>query len=741
MESNSFWLIYIQDDQAIVSLISCQNNQYRVVSTGPSKNWDINSDSTLTTAVDESLSAASLNANLSEDQEPANAAFVLPPFWVDSDGKISSPKLKIIKNLCKDLNLKPSGFLSEDEAIVEETNQKEDFPSSFILLHLNKEDFYLSLVYLGNIKERLRKKINGPFTAQLLESTLLELNSEAALPPQIILFGEEADQHLNQIKDFPWIGKKDVETFLHFPEIKIYHSPDILNIFSKVITSQIQPSSVKKTIPKDDQIIEDKTEDPTKTTDKEEVKEFSLQETDPSELGFSSEVKEIKDEKTEEKIPVLDQEKLPVIETFPLEQGQELSQQQEKIEENPVQEEKQEKKNFFAFLKKIKLPKINFQQKNFKNLFWLFLIIIPFLFLFILFITSAKITLFMVPFEFQKDLPVTLIVDGEVDDLSKSIIPVNKESFEIEESTTIKSTGQITTGERAKGEVIVYNKSDQKQNLDSTYVLVDSSGKKFELTTDISVASSSSDLDEGVITLGQTKTGIIAADIGSEFNISEGTQLSFEDLSDSVLVAKVSQSLTGGSKEQIAAVSSQDKTDIEEELEEKINQSIEDKNTGDLQSLSGILKETIKINKDQIELSREVGEAAEELTADVQAAVSVFTLENSIKEAILQEFLSDQENFTNSLIDLNNFDFDFEAKKVDSQKATGTLSITGTAVPNLNLDQLKKSLTFKTKKKASELIKNNIKRAFNSHIDINSPIDILPFRPNNISIEIKTETL
>jgi hypothetical protein len=733
MEGNSFWLIYIQDTQLVVSLISYQNNQYRLVSTGPFKDWDINSESSFLSAVDESLSAASLNTNLSEQKEPTTAAFVLPPFWVDNDGKISSPKLKLIKVLCKSLNLKPSGFLSEDEAIIEETNQKDDFPSSFILLHINDQDFYLSLVYLGNIKERIRKSLNGPFTAQLLESTLLELNSEAALPPQIIVFGKQADQHLKQIKSFPWVGKKDVETFLHIPEVKLYQDSDILSIFSKVITSQIQPSLASN---QDKLKKKDDSKDQTELVE-EEVKEFSLQEADPGDLGFSSTFKEVeKNETTKTEQPKT--ELLPVIDNFPLNESQNLVNQNS--EDQPSQENKTKKINF-NFVKKIRLLRPKFRKNSFKNLFWIILIALPFLFFLILLFSQAKITLFMIPFEFKKEILVTLMVDGQIDDLSKSIIPVNKEIFEIKESTTIQTTGQLTTGERAKGEIVIYNKSSQAQSLDSTNVLVDSLGKKFELVTDVSIASSSSNLDEGVITLGQTKTGVIASSIGSEFNISKDTQLKFEDISDSVLIAKVNQDLIGGSKEQVSAVGSQDKENIEDKLDQKINQSIEDKSNNDLQSLSGILKETIKINKDKIELSREVGEKAEELSADIKASVSIFTLDNSVKEKIINQFLSDQENFNNIIIDLNRFDFDFTAKKVESQRATGSLIIKGTAIPSINFDQLKKSLTLKTGKKASQFIKDNIKRAFNSHIDINSPIDILPFRPNNISIEVKTETL
>ena len=138
MEGNSFWLIYIQDDYVSVSLVSRENKSFRVLSVGPQKPWDSFDASILNKAVDESLSVASLNANITEDQEPSNAAFVVPPFWVSSDGKIMPAKLKFIKEICKELSFSPSGFLAEDEALVEVSNRSDGFPASFFLLHLSK---------------------------------------------------------------------------------------------------------------------------------------------------------------------------------------------------------------------------------------------------------------------------------------------------------------------------------------------------------------------------------------------------------------------------------------------------------------------------------------------------------------------------------------------------------------------------------------------------------------------------
>lgn len=715
MEGTNFWLIYIQENLVTVGLVNQSANQYHVISIGPSRNWDINSETTLINAVDESLSTASLNAHISEDQEPETAAFVVPPFWVDNDGKISAPKLKFIKSLCKELSLRPSGFLSEDEAIVEEANQKDDFPASFILVHLDSSEFYLSLVYLGHIKERIRKKLDHPFTGQMLESSLLELNSQSALPPQIILFGVQSENFSDEIKNFPWVGKKDIETFLHFPDVKVYQESDIINIFAKIITSQI-----KSNIDQSDESI-------VNTTDEIDspISEEILEEVEANDLGFSSEIDTFIEEKQE--LSNIVQEEI-------------VSETQEIInpEEIPLSPHPKFKISF-GFLRKFKLPQLKKPKLN--NLIWFALIFLSFGLVSIFFLSKTKITLFVTPFSFKKNIPITLVVDTNTNDISKSIIPVKKQSFDIQATSQLKTTGQKTIGNKAKGEIIVYNKDDKVQTIPNGSILVDSSGKKFELTTAVSVASSSSNLSEGVITLGQTKTAIVATDIGPEFNIDQNSQLTFEKFSNTVLIARVVSSLSGGSKEQIQAVSSQDKIDIETQIDQEINKKIDEKVNSGFDSVSGFISGTTQISKNKIELSREVGEQADELTATVNASVSIFSLSDSVKEMILKQFLSDQDDFNNSTIDAANFKFEFSGDEIKSQQANGVLIVSGFGAPTIDSVKLKKSLIGKTNTKASKVIKKTVSRAYNFTIKNNLPLNILPFRVDNISIEIEPKTL
>ena len=731
MEGNSFWLIYIQDDQACVSLISQENKTFRVLSVGPQKPWDSFDASILIKSVDESLSVASLNANITEDQEPSQAAFVVPPFWVNSDGKIMPSKLKFIKEICKELSLVPSGFLAEDEALVEESNRVDGFPASFILLHLSKQEFYLSLVYLGHIKERVKKGFEGDFSGQILESAILEFKSESALPPQIIIFGEADQEIINSLKNFPWVGKKNIETFLHFPDIKHLTGNEIITTFTKVISNQLTPHNVNPIDESNSDNIE-KTETEERLTEETEIvseepeiKEETLIETPAEDLGFSA-------LETSNTLPIITPDQLPP--SFDISPEPNLDPFQPPVITPPIIPDIKTSKKVVFKLPKLKLPKIN------NSFWWIVFTLLPFLVVSPLFLLSTQITLFVTPYQFNKSVPITLKTsETDINNLNSSIIPVTKETIQVNASASVQTTGQKTVGEKAKGEVTIYNKLDKVQNIPKGSIVTDSSGKKFELTTAVSVSASSSDLNEGVINLGKTKTVILATDIGPEYNLPTDTKLIFKDFPETSLIVKSDAAFTGGTKQQIRAVSKEDKASVQAEIDQQISKNIDQQINQKVGNMSGVIKGTIQSQKDNLELSREIGEAADELKATVDATVSVFVLSEDVKNQVIKHFLSSESDFNNIDYQSNNFDLSFTITKTDSTEATGTLSISGKSLPKINITQTQKSLVGKTNNQAISFIKKNIPRAYNFHINNNLPL--LPFRSDNINIEIKSESL
>lgn len=715
MVENSFWLIYIQDTSVSVSLISINDKNFQILGTGPAAEWNSTIEDSLNKAIDESLSIASINANITENQEPSLAAFVIPPFWVGSDSKISQPKLKIIKDACKKLELQPTGYLAEDDAIVEDSNSTDGFPASFILLNLYDNEFYLSLVYLGHIKQRVTKSFEDEFSGQLVEEALLELNSESALPPQIIIFGKVDNHTVSLLKDYMWVGKKNIETFLHFPDVKHLSSQEIIGIFSRVISSQMNPKI--------------KENSSTETTTNL-IEEKSLIETDPETLGFSNsddlsiptQVEEpllpTEFQFTPEPIPEpnLDPFEPPII--------------------SPIPNVNKNKKFIFSFniFKKIKLPK---WRPKFNSLFWIFLILLPFIFFFLIFTTKSQIIFFMNPYEFNKSIPVTLKTETDVSQIAKSIIPVEKKVFEINSTAKVAATGQKTTGEKSTGEIIVYNKDDKVHTIAKGSILVDPTGKKFELVNAVSVASSSSNLNQGIINLGQTKTAAIAVDIGSEYNINSDTQLIFSDYPQTVLVTKASNNFSGGNRQQILAISQLDKNNVQTEIDKQIKSDIDKKIASDFGNLPGSLKETIQTKKGNLELNREVGEPAEELIGAIKSSVSIFIVSEDSKKIIISSFLANEPDFDKVEIDPSNFQLSFKPTKIDQTQATGELTITGFSLPKLDTNKIKKNLTLKTIKQVDSIIKRLVPRAYK--FTIINKFFLTPIRTENIDIQVKLE--
>ena len=107
-----FWLINLDNLSASVSLVIQSGGKYFVRQLGPTVDYETDNHDSYLAAIDQSLSTASEAAGLAEDDEPNSAAFILPPFWIGSDGKISPQYLKLVEIACKNLKLKTLGFVA-----------------------------------------------------------------------------------------------------------------------------------------------------------------------------------------------------------------------------------------------------------------------------------------------------------------------------------------------------------------------------------------------------------------------------------------------------------------------------------------------------------------------------------------------------------------------------------------------------------------------------------------------------
>ncbi len=680
-----FWLVSLDSLSVSVSLVTQSDGKYFVRQLGPIIDYDINDPNSLLLAVDQSLSSASESANLNPADEPDSAAFILPPSWISSDGKISPQFLKLIEVVCKNLKLKPLGFVAHDEAIVEATSSLDGFPVSFILVYIDRQLLSLTLVYLGKIKERIEKVLTTEFTPEIIENILVEIGSESALPPQIILFGQITDNITNAVKNYSWIGKKNIETFLHFPDVSVYSPIDLANIYSRVIGAQFSDNApLSPTEINNQESIE--------TTDTVEViseDSADLVEVSAEELGFSSISNPEPEIKSEPEL-------IPQSELIPV---------SESISQPIPTVSVHHRLHFFS------LPKIKFIP-------WRYFIFIPLLLIMVvsglIFFSSSQVIVYLTPYSFSKSINITL-------DPSNSDYPVSQKTFEVNSDSLVKTTGQKTVGSNAKGEVTIFNKSDKIQNLPSGTILTSSNGLKFTTVSSVQIPASSSNLDTGIITMGQTRVMVAAVDIGPESNLTKDAQLSTKD-STSIII-KVNNNFTGGSKQQIAAVSADDKKQLEQKIKNDIESSIQEKLNKELSEISGIIPNTTTIKRNRIEYSREVGEEAEELSATSNNTVSVLYLVDEQKIALINKVFADTPDFNKITVKSSDFNFDY---------IKGKLTITGKSSPQLDTNSLRQKLTGKLVSQAPKIIRQFAPRTYNYQI-----ISPLPFLIRNITIELK----
>jgi len=703
MDLKYFWLVNIGENYLNVSLATIQP-ELRVLSIGETIFWQL-SENNLITAIDQSLTDALTKTDIDPEQEPEDSAFILPPYWIGSDGKIIPSHLKLIKDTCKQLKLKPMGFIAHDEAIVEEANLREGLPVSFILVHLDSHEMILTLVYLGKIKERIKKTFSNEFSPVLIESALLELKVDNTLPPLIYLFGQVSDALVNNIKNYPWVGRKDVETFLHFPDIKKLSFDQTVKIFAKIITSQVNPE-IEEVQP--DLEVQD------------------LEEVDSDELGFAPET--LDQPSPTPPLPT------PVVPVMTFEQYNKEATQTSFSETPPKPKSKLSFK--FPKLSKPKLPK-------FGVLLLALLALIPLLIFVPQLISQGQVIMFVTPYTFEESLTVTLDPQSTSMDVSNKIIPVKQKVFELESTASIDTTGTKLIGENAKGEITVFNKLDKVVEIPKGSVLSDSSDHKYTLDNTVQVPASTSDFEKGVITLGQTKTVITAQSIGAEYNIPKDTQLNFTDIPSTSITSKSNQPFSGGSSRQISAVAQSDRANLEAKIKQDIKDNLQQKIDKEINNVSGLINDSIKIKQNSIDYSREVGEEAEVLDGAVNASVTALILDPNIKTEIINKFLSDNSNFNDAQINPDDFDIQFQMSTTDSSSLSALMTISGKSPPKIDTQEIKKSIAGKSIRAATAYIKDNYVQAYGYQVKTTGPVPnitgLLPFSSKKINLEIKIE--
>ncbi len=175
--------------------------------------------------------------------------FIFSHLVDEKTNQIKKPYQQVIKNLVKDLELKPLGFIDCHEAVVRYLEEKEEMKLTGILVELDKNNVTI-FIYKGGkpVFSQLVAKTDNLIDD--LNSVFINVRGKIVLPARIILYNSrDLNEEVTKIVSHRW----PTELFVQLPKVEIVQEKDILTNLVQLFKKQIekeekkisQPSSTK----------------------------------------------------------------------------------------------------------------------------------------------------------------------------------------------------------------------------------------------------------------------------------------------------------------------------------------------------------------------------------------------------------------------------------------------------------------------------------------------------------------
>ncbi len=706
-----YWSLVIEAGWIQAGIWYIGESAAEVVSISPGAAWSTEDE--LTGAVDAALSSAiqKLPENF---KEPDKAVFGVASSWV-KDGEIAEEYLAKIKKLCTELSLNPVGFVVLPEAIAHLCKSEEGSPLNAIILGLGSGNIEISVFKLGNLVGTTEVSRSISLIEDVTEG-LSRFEGANPLPSRFIVYNgkegelEEAKETLLQAS---WEGNEKIK-FLHTPKAEVL-SPD-RKVLATCLAGAAEIGHVSQVDSKDIQFSEE-------TEKKENVNAAIVEQVPAEDLGFAigSDVTAANKE-IQNVIPI--QKVEPQISPKPrFNPGKKASEYLQKT-----------KNLFHSFsLKSNAAPSV----KNNRLIGILIVVILAIAgaVLYWWFYPTAKITVFVTPKRFEQQTQLSFS-SGGTGDAATGIIPAQIITSKVSGDKTKSTTGVKLIGNKTVGSVQIANGNGTSINLAAGTIISSAAGLKFVTNSEASVS--------GQILPGSPGTAnvaITAYDIGAQYNLGKGEVFSIGNYSKSMVAGTSQNDFSGGSSQEISAVSKEDQanliTDLKAELLQNVINNISGKTTVDqvfVNDLAGL--DTVSESFDH-----KIGDSADsiKLTLNLNATGVIADKARLIEYA--KGVLKDK---TPSGYSLNSDQIDFKFKFLSKQNENYLYDVTIGAnfLPEIDKAKIIMRILGKTTT-VTENYLNSIPGFGHAEIKLKpklpSFLRTLPRIPKNITLDVSAE--
>lgn len=682
-----FLTLGVEEHHVRAAIVEVTGSKVEVLGIGES---DFSEGTNETEASDIAISMA--EKELPEDVLVENTIFAIPQIYLDNNQV--KPEYSVrLKKISKDLNLKAYGFIEYANAISFLLEKEESAPPTVLLLELTKKNLLFSHIRVGKIQQNIAVDRTDSIINDF-NSALPQFTSEI-LPSRIIIYddAEKIEDIKEELLKFPW-HKHSI--FLHTPKIEIFPTKKILTAIVEMVSTsfifEVDHAKLGEKMPKAQVPVPGKEES----------------------FGFVQ--KDLQEKKEEETLSV----KTPL-----------------KTDQFSIQKLFNQ---FSSTIKKINssLPQLApFPKLNSKLFVFVAVSIVLLLVItasIIVYYPKSHVFLYIYPQKQNQTIDVVFAKEGGTS-LSANSIKISEISEEISGEKIQNTTGKNQIGDKAKGEVVIYNKTLLAVTF-SKGTILQNSNLKFSLDDDISVASAS-DTGEG-LSFGKTNAKITAVNIGQNSNLVTGSTFTIKDFPETSYTAKNNQTLTGGTSRDVRSVSKEDQTNLEEKLTQELINQVKSNLMQKISSKDKLIDDSVKTEVVSKKFSADVAAEAAEVNLQLNLKITglvynyddLLTLAKNTPLAVPDGFQLDSQA-TSAQIE--------KMEKEKNSEFPAKVMLTYFFLPHLNIDQIKSKLTGKTYEQAASFLQENDKIAGIKIVEKNRlPVfgKKLPYSPYNIELAI-----
>ena len=642
--------------------------------------------------------------------------FALPEWWVEGSA-IKAEFLSKIKKITRELELTPLGFVVIAEAISHFLKVEEGVPPTVLLIYLSETVISVTLVQSGRIEKVKTVVKEGKSDSETVAEVIRSFGDIEVLPSRILLFDGEVslEEAKQEFISFPWTKEL---SFLHFPRIDIvgsdFDAKAVVSGAAKEMGFSFEEvQNDQQSVPSDTENGQEKTEG--EKEDEEEAFGFVKNRDIVEELATPQATME--EDKDDEPSPS-PTSKSPMLSASML--------------FAPFQ-------TLIAIVKSLKVPSITIPRLPLPSFrLWTPVIALALLLIALsaFFIFFPKATLILVPHvrTLEKDVQIAVDIASSSVDKDKKKIPATVVEIRQEGEKSQKTTGKKTVGDKARGEVTIYNKTENKKTFAKGTVLTGPSNLRFTLDDEITVASTAA----FELTPSSTKAKVTAEQIGEDSNVSSNTNFPFKDFPTSSYFAKNDTPFTGGTKRDIVAVSKEDQETLLNALTEELRNKAKD----ELSSKSGgnpIVDIEMEEDVNTKKYNKDVGDETDSLS--LKLVLDFRTL--SYKDSDLLELVgSEIERDAPYGFSFKKDTFETKVVSVKKEKndlTTLVIHYKAPLLPNIDIQGIKNDIIGKSRPAVETYLRSLPLADFTitQNVELPSPFNLLPQRIENIHIELQ----